>query len=33
MLRKQTLELLKEMRHTNGIVSMKGFKNYLIHKS
>jgi hypothetical protein len=33
MLRKQTNDLLKEMRHTNGIVSMKCFKNYLIHKA
>ena len=32
MLRKKTHEMLKEMKHTNGIVSMRGFKNYLIHK-
>ena len=33
MLRKQSGALLQEMSHTNGIVSLKSFKNFLIQKS
>jgi hypothetical protein len=32
MLRKHTLETLKEMNHTSGLVTLKNFKSYLINK-
>lgn len=32
VLRKRTNDILLEMKHTNGVVSMRGFKNYLIWK-
>lgn len=31
LLRKQTFTILQEMKHTNGLVSMRSFKNYLIN--
>ena len=31
LLRKQTFSVLQEMKHTNGLVSMRSFKNYLIN--
>lgn len=33
LLRKQTGDFLQEMRHTNGLVTMRGWKNYLIEKN
>ena len=32
-LRKQTETFLQEMKHTNGLVTMRGWKNYLIRKN
>ena len=33
LFRKQTSTFLQEMQHTNGLVSMRGWKNYLLNKN